>query len=69
MDSMTKTETNIAMAVLMISGAIVCGLVVNSDPSNVLLLFVGVGILIGSLTAAVKLGMKKPTDGRGSAGQ
>ena len=64
---MTKAEIYVCMAVLMIGGVIVCGLIVNSDPSSLVRLFVGVGIAIGSLAAAIKLGMKKPTDGDGSA--
>ena len=66
---MTKTETKIAMAVLLVGGAVVCGLIVSINPSNKVLSVIGVVTLIGGLAAAIKLGAKKPTDGRGSADQ
>ncbi len=66
---MTKTETKIAMAVLMVGGAVVCGLIVSINPSNKVLSVIGVVILICCLAAAIKLSTKKPTDGRGCADQ
>ncbi len=66
---MTKTETKIAMAVLMVGGAVVCGLVVSINPSNKVLSVIAVVILICCLAAAIKLGTKRPTDGRGSPDQ